>query len=133
MPTIQVEVQLSSAQLLRSAEQLSPAELEEFVAGVLALKAARTAPCVPGMEAELLQTINRPAPLDAQRRFDALNVKRRSGPLSDEEHSELIYLIDRLEALDVERVKALSELARLRRTPLKTLMRKLHIRTPNYV
>ena len=132
MPTIQVEVQLSSAELLRSAEQLNPQELEEFVAHLLALQAERKAPRLPRAETELLEIINRATPAEAQRRFDELNRKRRSEGLTEAEQNELLPLIDQMEAFDVQRVQALSELAQLRRLSLKALMQELHIRTPAY-
>jgi len=133
MPTIQVEVQLSSAELLRSAEQLNPQELEEFVARLLALQAERKAPRLPRAETELLEIINRATPAEAQHRFDELNHKRRSAGLTEAEQNELLPLIDQMEAFDVQRVEALSELAQLRRLSLKALMKELHIRTPAYV
>jgi hypothetical protein len=133
MPTIQIEVELSSAELLRSAEQLNPLELEEFVTRLLALQAERRAPRLSRAEAELLQIINRATPVDAQQRFDELNRKRRSETLTEEEQNELLQLIDQMEAYDVQRVEALSELARLRQISLKALMEELHIRTPAYV
>ena len=132
MPTIQVEVQLSSAELLRSAEQLNPQELEEFVAHLLALQAERKAPRLPQAERELLEIINRATPAEAQQRFDELNRKRRSEGLTEAEQNELLPLIDQMEMFDVQRVQALSELAQLRRLSLKALMKELHIRTPAY-
>jgi hypothetical protein len=132
MPTIQVEVQLSSAELLRSAEQLNPQELEEFVAHLLALQAERKAPRLPRAETELLEIINQATPAEAQRRFDELNRKRRSDGLTEAEQNELLPLIDQMEAFDLQRVQALSELAHLRRLSLKALMKELHIRTPAY-
>ena len=130
MPTIQIEAQLSSVELLRAAEQLRPPELEEFVASLLALQADRRAPRLHRAEAELLQIINRAPPVDAQKRFDELNSRRRLETLTEEEQSELLRLIDQMEALDVQRVEALSELARLRRVSLNALMNELHIRKP---
>jgi hypothetical protein len=133
MPTIQIEAHLSSAELLRAAEQLNPPELEELVAGLLALQADRKAPRISRAEAELLQIINRAPPVDMQKRFDALNSRRRSETLTEEEQNELVRLIDQMEAFDVQRVEALSDLARLRRISLKALMKELHIRTPAHV
>lgn len=132
MPTIQVEVQLSSAELLRSAEQLNPQELEELVARLLALQAERKAPRLARAETELLERINRATPAEAQRRFDELNRKRRSEGLTAAEQNELMPLIEQMEAFDVQRVEALSELAQLRRLSLKALMKELQIRTPAY-
>ena len=69
---------------------------------------------------------------EAQRRFDELNRKRRSEGLTEAEQNELLPLIDQMEAFDVQRVQALSELAQLRRLSLKALMQELQIRTPAY-
>ena len=100
---------------------------------MLALQADQRAPRLPRVEAELLQIINRAPPVDMQKQFDTLNSRRRSLTLMDKEQNELLGLIDQMEAFDVQRVEALSELARLRRISLKALMKELNIRTPAYV
>lgn len=62
MPTVQVEIQLSSEKLLKAVEQLSLPDLEQFVSQVLALQAQRRANNLPQAEAELLLKINQGIP-----------------------------------------------------------------------
>ena len=61
-----------------------------------------------------------------------LNAKRKAETLTSDEHQELLYLIDQIEKANVERVKHLAELARIRGTTLAAVMKDLDIRTPAY-
>jgi hypothetical protein len=127
MPVIQVEAQLSVAELLEAVEQLSTPELEEFVTKVIALQARRRAPSLSKTETELLLTINQGLTTDLQKRYDELIAKRQDENISPEEFTELVSLTDQLEAQAVKRAEALSELARLRQTSLPALTQSLVI------
>jgi hypothetical protein len=118
MPTIQVEAQLSTDELLKAVDQLSASELERFTSQVLALRARRQVPSLPQAEAELLLKINRGLPFQFQRRYDELIAKRRAESLTLDEVDELVGLTDEVENLQARRIEYLSELARLRRTSL---------------
>lgn len=126
MPTIQVEVQLSSEELLKAVEQLSPPDLEKFVSQVLVLQAQRKA------ESELLQKIHQSIPSDTQNYYDELIAKRQAETLTPEEHSELLHLTEQIEKLQAQRIEYLAELARLRGTSLTALMENLGIPMPAY-
>ena len=52
--------------------------------------------------------------------------------LTSEEHQELLQLIDQIENANVERIKYLAELARIRGTTLTALMEDLEIHPPAY-
>jgi hypothetical protein len=69
-------------------------------------------------EAILLQKVNQSLPVATQQRFDDLNEKRRDETLTDEEHQELLALIEQIEENDVERVKDLGQLAQWRNVSL---------------
>ena len=125
MPTIQIEAHLSSEQLLNAARQMSRQELAQFVERVLTLHAERVAPILPVAESELLLKINHPLPDNLQRRYNELLEGRDARTLSPEEYQELLQLTDQIELLEVERMKHLIELARLRRVSLDELMRQL--------
>ncbi len=133
MPTLQIETQVSSEDLLKAVAQLSSSELEQFMSLALVLRARRKAPSLPRSESELLLKINRGLPVNVQQRFDALIIKREAEILSAEEHNELLSLTQEVEALQVERLKYLSELAQLRKTSLSKLMDELQIATPKNV
>ncbi len=132
MSTVYVNAQLSSDQLLKAIEQLSPSELEQFVFQVIALQAQRKAPSLPHAEAEMLLKINQGVPAEVQMRYDELIAKRRAEILTPDEHSELLRLTDQIEKLEAHRVEYLTELARLRKTSLTGLMKDLGIQAPTY-
>lgn len=125
MPTIQIEANLSSEQLLNAARQMSGQELTQFVERVLALRAQRAAPLLPAAESELLLKINHPLPAELQQRYDELLARRDARALSPAEHQELLQLTDQVELLEAERMAHLIELARLRQVSLEELMRQL--------
>ena len=88
MPTIQVEAHLSSRDLLKAAEQLDPAEFQQFVTDVLGLRASRQTPRLSAAESELLLIVNRALPEEFQGRYRDLIAKRRQQILTGEEYSE---------------------------------------------
>ncbi len=132
MPTIQIEAQLSTDKLLQAVEQLSQPELEQFVSRVIALRAKRRAPSLPRTEARLLLKINQGLSPKVQKRYDELIVKRRAESLTPDEYDELLRISDHVENLEARRIEHLSELARLRKTSLTSLMEDLDIRPPAY-
>lgn len=123
---------MSSEELLKAVDQLSPLDLEQFVSQVLVLQAQRKAPSLPQAEAQLLLRINQGIPSNIQKRYDELIGKRRAEMLTLTEHSELLRLSEQVENLEAQRVEYLIELARLRKTSLVTLMEDLGIQTPAY-
>jgi hypothetical protein len=130
MPTINAEGQLSRDDLLNAARQLSPADFQQFVAGVLDLRAERQSRRLTAPEADLLLRINAGVPADLCGRLGELREKRDTGTLTSDEHAELLRLTDEVERRDAERVAALTELAQLRRTSLVAVMSQLGIGTP---
>lgn len=132
MTTIQIHSEVSLAELLNGVKRLDTVILESFADEVLAIRAQRRAPSLPQAESELLIKINQGLPGEVRTRFAELNEKRRAETLIEEEHAELLQLIDQIEAHDVERVKNLGKLAQLRNVPVRTLMKQLGIQRPAY-
>jgi hypothetical protein len=130
MPTINIQADISVDVLVKAAEQLSGKELRQFTSQVLALNAKRMASSVTQEEAELLLRINGRLPEDVQRRYAELIANRDAETLGDEEHQELLRLTKQVEAFDVARVEALSQLASRRGVTLSALMRQLEIASP---
>jgi hypothetical protein len=133
MPTIQVEAQVSTEQLLRVVEQLPAHELDTFVAHVLTLRAQREAPHLSQDESALLLKINHTIPPDVQQRYDALIAKRRAETLIPEEHTELVHLSDQVEQLEAERMAAVASLAQIRGMSVAEVMQALGLQPPAYV
>lgn len=125
MPTIQIEADLSSDQLLSAARQLPRQEFDRFVGQVLRLRAERIAPVLPAAESELLQEINRGLPQAMQERLNELIEKRRAETINSKELRELKKLTDKIEKLDAERLELLTKLAALRNVPLRKLIKQL--------
>jgi len=130
MPTIQVEAEVSTRDLLRAVAQLSPTELEQFVTEVLALRAQRTSSGTP--EPELLQRLRQVLPDEVRQRYRALIAKRRDGALTAEEQAELLRLTDEVEKGDAERVRVLGQIAQRRNQSLTDVMQDLGIQAPPY-
>jgi hypothetical protein len=130
MPTINIEADISVDALVKVAEQLSPADLQRFRSQVLALSARRAASSVPQSEAQCLMRISQRLPRELQRRYDELIAKRDAETLTAEEHDELLRLSQQAEAIDVQRVEALTTLAQLRRVTLSDVLRQLKIDSP---
>jgi len=126
MPTIQIEKE----QLLNAALQMSRSELEQFVTKLFTLKAREHTPVLSEKESELLLRINQGVPDQLQQRYGALIKKRRQDKLTRAEHRELLELTKQMEQFDVERLKLLTELARLRSLPLPELMKQLGLKPP---
>jgi hypothetical protein len=131
MPTLHVEAQVSPDELLQAVDQLGTADLERFVARVLALRARRAAPSVPPEEAALLLQINLGLPAEMRDRLGQLNEKCEDEALTPDEHAELLGLVAQVEALEGERIERLSRLAHLRGVSLTALMDELGIRPPD--
>ena len=125
MTTIQITSQVSTEQLLHGVANLPAADLEQFVAKVLAIRAKLKAPSISTQEAQLLQQINQALP--AQARFTALNHKRQAETLTEPEHQELLALIEQMEHFNVTRMQSLVQLATLRQVSVTTLIQELGI------
>jgi len=81
-------------------------------------------------EAELLHKIRPDLGLASEiwNRYDQLVRQRRTEQLTDYEYEELIALNDIIEHANVERIKLLIQLAKLRQTSLEQVMNDLGIR-----
>lgn len=120
--------QIEHDQLLNAALQMPRPELERFVAKLFALKAREETPNLSEAETRLLLKINQDLPPAARKRMNELINKRQSHLISPAELEELIQLTDQSEAIGVERLRYLIELAALRNVTLDELMRQLGIK-----
>lgn len=127
MPTVQIEAQLSSEELLGAVKQLDGNALEAFVDQVLMLRAERKAPHLSPQESDLLREINTGLPETTWQRHHLLEKKRMEETLTAQEQSELIQLNDRIEEDNARRLGRLAELAQLRQTTLDSVMKSLGI------
>ena len=133
----QITLDLSSeleAQLLAEAAKqgLDPQHyiLETLHTRLAANKA--TATHLPTAEADLLQQINLGLSADMWDEYYALIDKREVETLTAKEHNQLIEISDQIEALNVERIQALVQLAALRQQSLDDVMDDLGIKPVVY-
>ncbi len=128
MPTIQIEINLSSEQLFDAARQMPRPELERFVTRLVVSKAREETPNLSEAESKLLLKINQDIAPAKRKRMNELIEKRDSRLISSAELEELIQLNDHAEAFGVERLKCLIELAALRNVTLDEVMSQLGIK-----
>lgn len=82
-------------------------------------------------ETQLLKIINHNFTKTEQARFNELIEKRQSNTITEEELEKLKTLSNYSEEIAVERVKALTELAILRNTTVRELMKELDVKPYN--
>lgn len=126
MSTIQMHIQVSPNELAAAVAQLPPAERDQFINRVLALRLQQM-PVLPADEAALLLAINQGVSEADQHRYDELLAKRQAETLTPDEYTELLRRSDEIERLHAERMAALARLAQLRQTTLAHLMVDLGI------
>lgn len=97
------------------------------------LRPAQSAPTLSDREAELLQQIDVGISQDRMERHVCLIEKLRVGSISEEELIEHRQTSLELERLNVQRARALSELAQLRGIGLEALTEQLQITPPDVV
>jgi hypothetical protein len=85
------------------------------------------APRLSKKETELFLKINRGLSEEQRQRLDELNEKIEESVLTDEEHAELLSLAELVERISVERLRAIIDLAKLRKVPPEELMQQLGI------
>ncbi len=83
-------------------------------------------------EQELLTKINQGLSKEEKTRLDALKGKRKTNTISAEEHTELLQLVEKVEAFTANRVLYLSELAQIRDTDIRSLMKDLNLQKPSH-
>src|SRR5438105_10743822 len=130
MASVQARRKPAAEKLLTAVKHLSAAELREFERNFAAwLGQNGTNRRDEPDEEDLLAMIqqNSGLPKAKQRRLERLRRKRQSEHLAKREEKELQMLWQRVEQMNVERLRALAELARQRGTDVKTLMRDLGI------
>lgn len=75
----------------------------------------------------LLLQIFQDIPNTVYQRFDELIEKRQLGTLTPFEHEELLALTEQIEEQGVRRIEALSILAQMRKTTVRSLMKTLNV------
>jgi hypothetical protein len=132
MPTIHLEAEVSTEELVKAAAQLEAPEFNQLVARLLDLRAQRLVPRLSASEADLLTIINQGLPAALRQRYDELTARRDAHTLTPAEHAELLGLTNQVENLEAQRAEALVALAALRKRPLSALMQDLGLSPPSH-
>ena len=119
-------------EIIQELTALSATQLDRLLPEVVALRLEKRKLLLPKRESELLRAINRSLPPSDRRVYEELREKLRAETLTEVEHAHLIKLSDELERLGVERLRALMELAAIRKTTLPKLMKQMGIKPAAY-
>ena len=132
MMTLTIDLQPELEAQLRDEAEKTGIDAGTLVARALEERFQRSRPPVPlhlsQEEAVLFQKIHQGLPEATWQEYHDLIAKRRAETLRPEEHVRLLALSDSIAEANAERLAHLAELARQRKTPLKTLMAQLGIK-----
>ena len=117
----------SVATLFQEVERLDNRSLDAFIEHIISLRIRREPSDRQKEEAMLLKKINKSLSIEQTERFRFLNAKRSDENITENEYAELVVLLEKIEKLNVSRLKYLTALARLRNIPVRELMNQLGI------
>ena len=132
MATDIAKPKVTPGQVLEDMARLTPRQLESVMERAAILRFQKSKKVMPERESELLQTINSGLNPEKSQRLAQLQTKLRDETLSRREHGQLLRLTDELERLAAERLKALMEVAAIRKTTVPKLMKDLHLTERGY-
>lgn len=123
MPTLQIQTEVTPQMVTQMVQSMTEAELRELERELKIEQLRRFCPDVPQEETALLQRALQPPPHEAH--LEELLELREEGTLSEEQHAELIQIVEEREADNVERVAVVGRLALLRGEKFEALWKKL--------
>jgi hypothetical protein len=123
-------IQISGQNLLDAVKQMVPEEFDAFIERALSLRAPPKPSTLSARETKLISRINRGLPEKLSKRYGQLTQRLKKKLLTADEHQELLELTREAENRDADRAAALIELAKVRRLPLRILMKQMGIEPP---
>ncbi len=124
MPSINVEVQLSSEQLLEAVEQLTQLNLEQFLSQIVILHTHKKAAWLLKNEAQLFLQPHQNIIID-NNSSEKLIDKKEVEILTKEEYHALLSLGEQIDKLQAQRIEYMAELAKIHGISLTKLMENL--------
>ena len=124
-------MQASMTTLFHEVERLDNRSLDTFIANIVSLRARRTTPDKQKQEAFLLEKINKSLSLQDTLRFKFLNQKHAEGNITEQEYAELSLLVEKIEKLNVNRLKYMTALAQVHNVSVRELMNQLGMNQKN--
>ncbi|MDP5018584.1 STAS/SEC14 domain-containing protein [Anabaena sp. UHCC 0187] len=122
MPSINVEVQLSSEQLFKAVEQLTQPNLEQFLSQIVVLYTHKAAASLVENESQLFVQSHQHMIIDNN---EKLIDKTEVESLTKEEYKALLYLGEQIDRLQAQRIEYMAELAKIHGISLTKLMENL--------
>src|SRR5258708_3081266 len=132
MSTAATKPKGTAAQVLEAMTRLTAQQLDTVMqhAALLRLQKRKVVPSM--RESELLQIISRGLNAAKSERLDHLQQKLHDESITSREREQLVRLTEDLEKLAAERLKALIELAALRKTSVSELMTEMGLTEAAY-
>jgi hypothetical protein len=112
---------------LNGISTLETPDLERFVFEVGKMIAARKSTHLEKKETQLLKAINNSIPNKELIRYQILLEKNQNETISETEHQEFLVLNEKIEQININRLKKIIELARFRGVSVPTLMSDLNL------
>ena len=122
-------------QLREQAQQKGKA-LNQYIMGLIQEKMNSSRPKTPSLtvdETRLFQTINKGFSDEFWNKLHDLDKKRQQAVLTESERQDMIAMTEELEMTNLERMKALIQLAAIRQTDLDTLMTQLGLMNGKHI
>jgi hypothetical protein len=132
MPTDVANAKVTPAQVLADMARLSARQLEIVIERAAVLRLQKRKWVMSARESELLRIINRGLNAEKSAKLEDLQQKLRAETITRREQAQLRRLADELERLAAERLKALIELAAIRKTTVAKLMEEMSLSEASY-
>jgi len=130
--SVQIKSTVTPSELLDGVKQLSITELNDFVKKVKLLHSKRQKISPTQKELDLVAKIQKRLSPDVQARLEYLRQQNTSGQITESESEELLAIVDLIDDLNLQRARALQELAAQRQMPEKEVLRFFNIsQAPN--
>lgn len=123
MQSVELPVQITVPGLLRAISQLTPSDLNKFMAEATVLQKRLNS------EEALLSAIHTRLPEQQMRRLRFLEAKLEAETITEQERTELLRLVEMAETADVIRAEALLALAKKRHATVSELLDELRLET----
>jgi hypothetical protein len=132
MPTDVARPKVTPTQVLADMARLTASQLQTVIECAAQLRLQKRKLVLPARESDLLRVINRGLSAAKTARLEQLQQKLREETIARREQQQMLQLTDELERLGVERLKALLELAAIRKTSVPKLMLEMGLAETNY-
>jgi len=125
MLTAVAKPKITPAQVIEDMTRLTARQLGTVIEKAALIRLKKTTRVLSERESELLRVINHGLSVEKSAKLEALRHKLSQEAITRREREQLLRLTDELERLGAERLKALMELAAIRKTTVTKLMNEI--------